>query len=121
MEAGNTRSQSEGIMADLKELQSSAWIAWLVADSEYECLQTNSNWGFSMLSLKRRTAGTGLPTNLVDGNGSRLDWVPGEGYWAVTKQFYTMMQYSKYLKAGYTMIEIDDSNMCAAISPQMSL
>ena len=119
MEAGNTRSQSEGIMADLKELQSSAWIAWLVADSEYECLQTNSNWG--LLHAVFEKDGQPVPdyhTNLVDGNGSRLDWVPGEGYWAVTKQFYTMMQYSKYLKAGYTMIEIDDSNMCAAISPQ---
>ena len=34
-------------------------------------------------------------TNLVDENGNRKDGVPGEGYWAVTKQFYTMMQYSK--------------------------
>ena len=90
-----------------------------MADSEYECLQTNSNWG--LLHAVFEKDGQPVPdyhTNLVDGNGSRLDWVPGEGYWAVTKQFYTMMQYSKYLKAGYTMIEIDDSNMCAAISPQ---
>ena len=43
--------------------------------------------------------------------------ITGEGYWAVTKQFYTMMQYSKYLKAGYTMIDIADGNMCAAVSP----
>ena len=27
------------------------------------------------------------------------------------------MQYSKYLKAGYTMIDIGDDNMCAALSP----
>ena len=118
MDAGNTRSQSEGIMADLKYMQPTAWIAWLVGDSEYECLQTNSNWG--LLHVVFEEDGQPVPdyhTNLVNADGSRKDGVPGEGYWAVTKQFYTMMQYSKYLKAGYTMIDIADSNMCAAISP----
>lgn len=118
MDAANTRSQSEGIMADLKYMQPTAWIAWLVADSEYECLQTNSNWG--LLHAVFEEDGQPVPdyhTNLVNADGSRKDGVPGEGYWAVTKQFYTMMQYSKYLKAGYTMIDIADSNMCAAISP----
>ena len=118
MDAANTRSQSEGIMADLKYMQPTAWIAWLVADSEYECLQTNSNWG--LLHAVFEEDGQPVPdyhTNLVNADGSRKDGVPGEGYWAVTKQFYTMMQYSKYLKAGYTMIDIADSNMCAAVSP----
>ena len=117
MDAANTRSQSEGIMADLKYMQPTAWIAWLVADSEYECLQTNSNWG--LLHAVFEEDGQPVPdyhTNLVNADGSRKDGVPGEGYWAVTKQFYTMMQYSKYLKAGYTMIDIADSNMCAAVS-----
>ena len=119
MEAANTRSQSEGIMDDLKYMQPTAWIAWLVADSEYECLQTNSNWGLIHAVFEKD--GQPVPdyhTNLVDGNGNRKEGVPGEGYWAVTKQLYTMMQYSKYLKAGYTMIDIQDSNMCAAISPE---
>ena len=118
MDAANTRSQSEGIMADLKYMQPTAWIAWLVGDSEYECLQTNSNWG--LLHVVFEEDGQPVPdyhTNLVNADGSRKDGVPGEGYWAVTKQFYTMMQYSKYLKAGYTMIDIADSNMCAAVSP----
>ena len=118
MDAVNAKSQSEGIMADLKYMQPTAWIAWLVADSEYECLQTNSNWG--LLHAVFEKDGQPVPdyhTNLVDENGNRKDGVPGEGYWAVTKQFYTMMQYSKYLKAGYTMIDISDGNMCAAVSP----
>ena len=119
MDAVNTRSQSEGIMADLKYMQPSAWIAWLVADSEYEYLQTNSNWG--LLHAVFEKDGQPVPdyhTNLVDADGNRKEGVPGEGYWAVTKQFYTMMQYSKYLKAGYIMIDIDDADMCAAISPE---
>lgn len=118
MDAVNAKSQSEGIMADLKYMQPSAWIAWLVADSEYECLQTNSNWG--LLHAVFEKDGQPVPdyhTNLVDSEGNRKEGVPGEGYWAITKQFYTMMQYSKYLKSGYTMIDIKDENMCAAISP----
>lgn len=112
-----TKSQSEGIMSDLKSMQSSAWIAWLVADSEYECIQTNQNWGLIHYVFEEDGPVKGYHTNLFNGDGSVKDSVPEAGYWAVTKQFYTMMQYSKYLKAGYTMIEIGDSNMCAAVSP----
>ena len=67
MDAANTRSQSEGIMADLKYMKPSAWIAWLVADSEYECLQTNSNWG--LLHAVFEKDGQPVPgyhTNLLD-------------------------------------------------------
>ena len=117
MDAVNARSQSEGIMSDLKYMQPTAWIAWLVADSEYECLQTDSNWGLLHAVFEKDGPVPDYHTNLVNGDGSKKDWVPGEGYWAVTKQFYTMMQYSKYLKAGYQMVEIGDGNMCAAISP----
>lgn len=117
MSAVNTRSQSEGIMADLKYMQPTAWIAWLIADSEYECLQTNSNWGLLHAVFEKDGPVPDYHTNLVNSDGSKKDWVPEEGYWAITKQFYTMMQYSKYLKAGYTMIEVGDSNMCAAVSP----
>lgn len=116
----NTQSQSEGIMADLKYMQSSAWIAWLVADSEYECLQTNSSWGLLHAVFESDGPVADYHTKLVDGSGNAYNWIPEEGYWAVTKQFYTMMQYSKYLKAGYTMIDIDDDNMCAAIAPDGS-
>lgn len=118
MNAANTRSQSEGIMADLKYMQPTAWIAWLVADSEYECLQTNSNWGLLHAVFEKDGPVPDYHTNLVNGNGSKKEWVPEEGYWAITKQFYTMMQYSKYLKSGYTMIDIKDENMCAALSPE---
>lgn len=109
--------QSKGIMSDLKNMQSTAWIAWLVADSEYECIQTNQNWGLIHYVFEEDGPVPGYHTNLFDGDGSWKDGLPNAGYWAVTKQFYTMMQYSKYLKAGYTMIEIGDGNMCAAVSP----
>lgn len=115
-----TKSQSEGIMSDLKNMQSSAWIVWLVADSEYECIQTNQNWGLIHYVFEEDGPVEGYHTNLFNGDGSVKDSVPGAGYWAVTKQFYTMMQYSKYLKAGYTMVEIGDGDMCAAVSPDRS-
>lgn len=98
-------------------MQPTAWIAWLVADSEYECLQTDSNWGLLHAVFESDGPVPDYHTNLVNSDGSKKEWVPEQGYWAVTKQFYTMMQYSKYLKAGYTMIQIEDSNMCAAVSP----
>lgn len=113
----NARSQSEGIMADLKYMQPSAWVAWLVADSEYECLQRDESWGLIHCVFESDGPVPDYHTNLVNSNGSKKKNVPDEGYWQVTKQLYTMMQYSKYLKAGYTMIDIGDSNMCAAISP----
>lgn len=115
-----TKSQSEGIMADLKYMQPSAWVAWLVADSEYECLHHNENWGLIHCVFESDGPVPGYHTNLVDQDGNKLKDFPEKGYWAVTKQFYTMMQYSKYLKAGYTMIDIGDSNMCAAVSPDGS-
>ncbi len=113
----NAKSQSEGIMADLKYMQPSAWVAWLVADSEYECLQRDESWGLIHCVFESDGPVPDYHTNLVNSNGSKKKNVPDEGYWQVTKQLYTMMQYSKYLKAGYTMIDIGDSNMCAAISP----
>ncbi len=113
----NAKSQSEGIMADLKYMQPSAWVAWLVADSEYECLQRDESWGLIHCVFEADGPVPDYHTNLVNSNGSKKRHVPGEGYWQVTKQLYTMMQYSKFLKAGYTMIDIGDSNMCAAVSP----
>lgn len=117
MTGTNAKGQSEGIMADLKYMQPSAWVAWLVADSEYECLQMDESWGLIHCVFESDGPVPDYHTKLVNSNGSKKKDVPGEGYWAVTKQLYTMMQYSKYLKAGYTMIDIGDSNMCAAISP----
>lgn len=113
----NAKDQSRGIMSDLKKMQASAWIAWLVADSEYECLQTGSSWGLLHYVFEDDGPVPGYHTNLLNGDGTKKEGVPDAGYWAVTKQFYTMMQYSKYLKAGYTMVEIGDGNMCAAVSP----
>ena len=117
MEEAQTEWQSKGIMADLKYMQPSAWVAWLVADSEYECLLHNENWGLIHAVFESDGPVPEYHTNLVNTNGTPKKGVPEEGYWVVTKQLYTMMQYSKYLKAGYTMIEIGDSDMCAALSP----
>lgn len=108
---------SKGIMNDLKIMQPSAWIAWLVADSEYECLKWNENWGLIHAVFESDGPVPDYHTNLFNEDGSVKENVPKAGYWEITKQFYTLMQYSKFLKAGYTMIDINDANMCAAVSP----
>lgn len=117
MSKANASGQSTSMMSDLKLMQPSAWVLWLVADSEYECLQVNGNWGLIHCVFEEDGPVEGYHTNLFNADGTVKDGVPGKGYWACTKQFYVMMQYSKYLKAGYTMIDIGDNDMCAAISP----
>lgn len=113
-----TASLSSGIMSDLKIMQPTAWVAWLLADSEYECLKHNENWGpIHCVFEENGQPEASYHTNLVNADGTRKEGVPGEGEWYLTKQFYTMMQYTKYLKAGYTLVEIGDSNMVAAVSP----
>ena len=116
MEIVNAKDQSEGIMADLKYMQPTAWIAWLLADSEYECIETNSSWGLIHATFEK----DGKPVEGYHNFVTTDDANYKEGYWAVTKQLYTMMQYSKFLKQGYTMIDVDDGNMCAAIAPDGS-
>lgn len=114
-----TRSSdlSSGIVNDLKYMQPSAWIAWMVADSEYECIQTNSNWGLIQAVFEADGPEPSYHKNLFNADGSVKDSVPPAGSWYITKQLYTLMQYSKYLKAGYTMVEVGDSSMVGAVSP----
>ncbi len=109
---------ANSIQEDLKTLQSTAWVDWQVVDSEYEVLKWDQNWGLIHAVYESNDQPVpGYHDNLLDENGQKLDWVPGTGEWHATKQFYTLMQYSKYLKAGYTIIDIQDSNMVAAVSP----
>ena len=113
----NSKDLSKGIMNDLNKLEPTAWIAWLVVDSEYECLQCNENWGLIHAVFEEDGPVSDFHTKLVDEQGQKLDDVPDYGEWHISKQFYTMKQYSKYIKSGYTIIDIADDNMVAAISP----
>ena len=116
----NSGSFSDSILQDLKTLGTSNWVDWQVVDSEYECLQTDSNWGLIHAVYESDGPVADYHTNLVDENGDAKEGVPSYGTWHITKQFYTLMQYSKYIKAGYTFIDIDDDNMVAALSPDKS-
>lgn len=111
---------SDNIIKDLKTLGTSNWVDWQIVDSEYECLQTDSNWGLIHAVYESDGPVADYHTKLVDENGDAKEGVPAYGTWHITKQFYTMMQYSKYLKAGYTFIDIADDNMVAALSPDKS-
>jgi O-glycosyl hydrolase len=108
---------SSGIMADLKVMGVTGWCAWILADSEYEALQNNHNWG--LLHAVFEDGGqpvAGYHTNLLTGDGKRKAGIPASGF-HTTKQFYTMMQYSKFIKTGYTIIETGDSPVLAAVPP----
>jgi len=117
MSATSSTDFSTSIMNDLNQMQMTAWVDWQIIDSEYECLHTNENWGLIHAVFEEDGPVPDYHTKLVDAQGQKLDGVPDQGEWHISKQFYTMMQYSKFLKAGYTVIEIGDANMTAALSP----
>lgn len=120
MEYTGSAGFSDSVMEDLKILQSTVWVGWQAVDSEYECLNWNNNWGFIHAVYEEDGPVAGYHGGLLDDNGDAKEWVPGHGTWHLTKQFYTMMQYSKFLKRGYTMIEAGDADTAAAISPDRS-
>lgn len=113
---------ANGILNDLKTMQAGAWVAWIVTDSEYEALQTSSQWG--LLHAVFEPSGqpvAGYHTNLMENGQVKPEvsgvQLPAQGFHA-TRQFYVMMQYSRFIKAGYRLIDIGDKNMVAALSPE---
>lgn len=77
---------SDKIRTDLKYLQPDAWVYWQVVEDE----AGQNNWG------------------LIHANFSGT-----EEYW-VTKQYYGMGNYSKFIRPGYKIIDIDNPNVLAA-------
>lgn len=119
-----------GILNDLKKMQSEAWVIWLVADSFYEALKWGGHWG--LLEAVFETDGRPVKgyhydalepgaKQLIPGTVVSGIQIPEDDRFAqkviVTKQFYTLMNFSKFLKASYVLIDITDEDMVAAISP----
>ncbi|MBV9850589.1 MAG: RICIN domain-containing protein [Armatimonadetes bacterium] len=76
---------SRQILTDVRGLHSSAWVYWQVVDSA-------GGWGFlkNPLDSEEHTAYT------------------------VNGKYYVMGQYSKFIRPGYAIIAVDDSNSLAA-------
>lgn len=79
--------QSRKILTDLNDMGADAWVYWQAVENE----AGNNNHGL----IHANFTGT-------------------EDYW-VTKQYYSMGNYSKFIKQGYTVIGSDNPNTLAAV------
>ncbi len=79
---------SAQIRRDLSELRPAAWVYWQAVEAE---AGHDSNWGFIH----------------ADFSGA------SEEYW-LTKQYYGMAQYSRFIRPGFQFIAIDDLRALAA-------
>mgnify|MGYP000966764295 FL=1 len=72
------------IRRDLKELQPSAWVYWQAVEDEDRAIEHNHNWGLVHAKFT------------------------GEEEYYITKQYYAMGNYSKYIRPGSKIIGLDD-------------
>lgn len=78
------------IMSDLKFMQPKAWIYWQAVEDE----GANNNWGF-------------IHANFI-----------GDEHYELTKQYYAMAQFSKYIRPGSLIAPTTDDQTLAAYDPE---
>jgi O-glycosyl hydrolase len=77
---------AEQIRRDMNDLRPTAWVYWQAVEHEQQ-----NNWGFIHADF------TGV----------------GDEYW-LTKQYYVMGHYSRFIRPGYQILGVDDMNTLAA-------
>lgn len=85
---------SNQILIDVKQMLPSAWVYWQAVEDEGNMVSSNDNWGII-----------------------HADFTGGTENWYLTKKFYAMSNYSKFIRPGYKLIAIDDANSLAAYDP----
>jgi O-glycosyl hydrolase len=80
---------------DLRDMKTTGWDIWQVVDDEEMNKSNNSNWGLISAYW----------------SGSNV-----EKYF-ITKQYYAMAHFSKFIRPGYKIIDANNSNIVAAIDP----
>lgn len=76
------------IRDDVHDLQPETWVYWQAIEEEFDV----NNWGFIHASFE------------------------GEETYSVTKQYYGMANYSKFIRPGSVIIGADNDNMLAALN-----
>lgn len=79
---------SHKITDDMEHLQPETWVYWQAVEEEFDV----NNWGFIHASFS------------------------GTENYEVTKQYYGMANYSKFIRPGSTIIGVSDSNMLVALN-----
>jgi O-glycosyl hydrolase len=84
------------ITEDINFIRPAAWIHWQVIEDEANMISENQNWGVIHASM------TGGET------------------WSLTKKYYVMGNYTKFIRPGYQIIGSGDSRAVTAYSPSTS-
>ncbi|MDK2808482.1 MAG: hypothetical protein PWP24_1217, partial [Clostridiales bacterium] len=79
---------SHKITDDMQNLQPETWVYWQAVEEEFNV----NNWGFIHASFE------------------------GAETYEITKQYYGMANYSKFIRPGSTIIGVNDSNMLVALN-----
>ncbi|WP_082467906.1 MULTISPECIES: glycoside hydrolase [unclassified Sphingomonas] len=89
---------AEHVVLDLKRLEPAAWIFWqAVEDWSARGGNAGSNWGLVKADL---AAGPTAPHRIT-----------------VTRKYWAMAQFSRYIRPGYRLVPVDDLDTVGAISP----
>jgi O-glycosyl hydrolase len=75
------------ITRDLKDMQVDAWVFWQAVENEQAQVSLNKNWG------------------LLHG-----DFVNATETWTVTKKYYSLMQYTRSIRPGATMLDANQTD-----------
>ncbi|MBN1696149.1 MAG: hypothetical protein JW881_01435 [Spirochaetales bacterium] len=78
------------ITRDMREMRPDGWIFWQAVESEQAQLSLNKNWGLIHADFE---------------NGTEASYL--------TKKYYAVAQYSKAIRPGYVMIDINNSEAVA--------
>ncbi|GGB19105.1 hypothetical protein GCM10011380_05830 [Sphingomonas metalli] len=89
---------AEHIVLDLKRLEPAAWVFWqAVEDLSVRGDSKGSNWGVVKADLRSDPAGP-----------HRIH---------VTRKYWAMAQFSRYIRPGYRLVPVDDLDTVGAIAP----
>ncbi len=78
------------ITKDMREMQPDGWVFWQAVESEQTQVSLNKNWGLIHADFE---------------DGTEMYWLP--------KKYYAMAQYTKFIRPGYIMIDINNSDAVA--------
>lgn len=78
---------SRNILSDIKHLKNRAWVYW-------QAVECHGGWGM-------------IETDLNDANANL-------GKYTITKKYYAMAQWSKFIRPGHVIVEINDADSIAA-------
>jgi O-glycosyl hydrolase len=83
------------ITRDLKDMHVDGWVFWQAVESEQTQTSLNKNWG--ML---------------------HADFENGTEQWWITKKYHVMKQYTRAIRPGYTMIDVDHPDAVAFVGTE---